>query len=100
MIRRGDRFETTKGPVNPARFWLQTSIRIEKALDEIGAAKSGGRANVLNLRATFEKQRDRVSAVPVQRFFQRSPTARAVDRCSTIKQQLCNRSIVNTACRN
>src|ERR1044072_5840157 len=100
MIRSEDFFEVTPRPVNPARFGPQTSIRIEIALDQIRATKPSSRANVLNPRATFEKQRDHVPAIPVQRLFQRRPTARAVNRCTTIEQQFRNLSIIDAGCCN
>src|SRR6185312_3306827 len=89
-----------KGPVNPTRFGLEASVGIEVTLNEISATESCRRANVLNLRAAFKKQLDRVSAVPVQRFFQRRPTTCAVDRRTTIEQQFSNWSIVNAARSN
>ena len=89
-----------KGPVNTPCFGLDASVGIKVTLDQISATEPSGRANVLNLRATFEKQ------LIASRLFQYNASSNGVQppvpsiAAPSIEQQFRNGSIVDAASCN
>src|SRR5262249_25539053 len=54
ILRPRDGFEVSEWPIDLAGFGFQTSIRIEKAFDQIGTTEPRSDAQILHLRATLE----------------------------------------------
>src|SRR6185312_9711908 len=86
VVRGSDDAEIAPGPVDPAGFWQKATVECEEGCDQVRPTQSGGGAEVVNLRAALQKKLSRLHLVPVEGFFERRPSSRAVNRGAMIEK--------------